>query len=55
MYFYSSVTEHCKGGKEENLIEKLTSFLLVSEICTDTSSQRILKIMPRNLNEIVRS
>ncbi len=24
MYFYSSVTEHCKGGKEENLIEKLT-------------------------------
>jgi len=55
MYFYSSVTEHCKSGKEENLIEKLTPFLLVYEIRTETSSLRILKIMPRNLNEIVRS
>ncbi len=28
---------------------------MVYEICTDTSSLRTVKIMPRNLNEIVRS
>jgi hypothetical protein len=39
---------------EENLIENHTSFLMVEEIHTETSSLRNLKIMPRNLNEIVR-
>ncbi len=41
--------------KEENLVENHTHFHMVLEIHTETSNLRTLKIMPRNLNEIVRS
>jgi hypothetical protein len=41
-----------KGG---NLKENHTPFPMVSEIYRETSSLRILKIMPRKLNKIVRS
>ncbi len=44
-----------KRRKEKNLIENHTLFHLILEIHTVTSSLRILKIMPRNLNETVRS
>ncbi len=37
------------------MIENHTPFPMVYEIYTDTSSLRTLKIMPRNLNKIVRS
>ncbi len=55
MYFYSKATVHCKGKKEENLIENHSSFPMVSATHTETSSLRTLKIMPINLKEIVRS
>jgi hypothetical protein len=41
-----------KGGKPDR---KPYPFTMVSEIHTETSSLRTLKIMPRNLNEFVRS
>jgi hypothetical protein len=45
---------HCKGkGRESN--RKPYPFPMVSEIHTETLSLRTLKIMPRNLNEIVSS
>jgi hypothetical protein len=40
---------------EENLIEAIPPSPMVKEIHTETSSLRTLKIMPRNLNVIVRS
>jgi hypothetical protein len=40
---------------EENLIENHTPFPMVEEIHAEDLSLRILRIMPRNLNEIVRS
>jgi hypothetical protein len=40
---------------EENLIENHSPFPMVKEILTETSSLRILKILPINLKEIVRS
>jgi hypothetical protein len=40
---------------EETLIENHTPFPVVKEIHTETSSLRTLKIMPRNIDEIVRS
>ncbi len=42
-------------GKEEILIENRTLFPMAYEIHTENLSLRTLKIMPRNLNEIVRS
>ncbi len=44
-----------KSRKEENLIKNQTPFPMDQEIHTETSSLRTLKIMPRNLSEIVRS
>ncbi len=41
--------------KEEKLTENHTPFPMVFEIHTETSSLKTLKIIPRNLNEIVRS
>jgi hypothetical protein len=41
-----------KGGKHDR---NQTPCSMVYEIHTETSSLRTLKIMPRNLNEIVRS
>jgi hypothetical protein len=46
------VSVDCKE-KEENLIENHTFFLMVKEIHTEISILRTLRIMPRNLNEIV--
>ncbi len=41
--------------KEENLIENQTPFPIVWQIHTETSNLRTLKMMLRDLNEIVRS
>jgi hypothetical protein len=43
-----------KGGNPERKPENHTPFPMFQEIRTETSSLRTLKIMPRNLNEIVR-
>jgi hypothetical protein len=37
------------------MIENHIPFAMVYDIHTETSSLRILRIMPRNVNEIVRS
>ncbi len=51
--FYSSVAVHCKGESRKS--GNHTPFPMIWEIRTETSSQRTLKIMSRNLNETVRS
>jgi hypothetical protein len=45
----------CKGERRKTLIGNHNPFPMVSEIQTETSSLRTLKIMPRNLNVTVRS
>jgi hypothetical protein len=56
IFLHTHATSHsfCKGERR-NLIENRTPFPLVYEIYTEASSLRTLKIMARNLNEIVRS
>jgi len=47
------VTVHCKGERRKTWKKNHTLFSMVKEIHTETSCLRTLKIMPRNLNEIV--
>ncbi len=49
--FYSSVTVKEKGGK--TVTNNHTPFFPMQEIHAEISSLRTLKIMPKNLNEIV--
>ncbi len=54
--FYCSVTVRTlQRRKEENLIENHITFAMVKDIHKENLSLRILKIMPKNLNEIVFS
>ncbi len=55
LQFLQCISVHCKGEREENLMENHTPFPMVKEIHTETSNLRTLKIMPRNLKEIARS
>jgi hypothetical protein len=54
--FYSSVHVHCKGERRKPERKPYPRpYSLGQEIHTKTSSLRTIKIMPRNLNEIVHS
>ncbi len=54
-FFSSLLHSYTVKEKEENLIETVPPSQYLKKIHTETSSLRTLKIMPRNLNEIVRS
>ncbi len=52
-YFYSSVSVHCKEERRKTWWKTISPSPIVKEIHTETSSLKTLKIMLRNLNEIV--
>ncbi len=52
---YSSVTAHCKVERRKTWWKTIPPFLWFKKSITETPSLRTLKIMPRNLNDIVCS